>query len=264
MTASSSIISLANRSLLGIGARATIASLSEGSTEANAISILYQSTFEQLARSAPWNCLRQQQTLTLIAAATGTPENPNGTTLPLPPVPWLYQYGLPSTCLDMRYIVPSLPGSSPTGTTPLTTASVTSATWISVDGDIPFVVAYATDTQNNPIQVILTNQTQAQAVFTVNQSNPVIFDSLFEQAIVAALGAYLVPALSLNLQLMNMQIKVAESAITQARVRDGDEGTTVQDHIPDWITSRRSGGYLSQGNYNQYGVWTNMMWPGGF
>lgn len=264
MTSSSNVVSLCNRALLGIGARATIASLTEGSTESIACSILYNPTFQQLARSAPWNCLRQQQTLTLIAAATGTPENPQGTTLPLPPTPWLYSYALPSTCLDMRYIVPSLPNSTSSGSTPLTTASVTSGTFIPCDGEIPFVVAYATDTQNNPLQVILTNCTQAQAVFTVNDANPVIFDSLFEQAIVSALGAYLVPALSLNLPLMNMQIKVSEMAIQQARVRDGDEGTTVQDHIPDWMTARRSGGYLSQGNYNQYGVFTNMCWPGGF
>lgn len=228
--------------------------------------MLFNPTFEQLARSAPWNCLRQQSDLTLLAAAAGTPENVDGTTLPLPAVPWLYQYALPDLCLDMRYIVPSLPNLTPTGTTPLTTASVVASTWLPCDGDIPFVVAYSTDSQNNPIQTILTNQTQAQAVFTVNQPNPVIWDSLFEQAFVASLAAFLVPALSLNIPLMQMQIKIADTAITMARVRDGDEGTTVQDHIPDWIKARQSGGYFNSGigSYDQYGVWANMLWPGGY
>src|SRR4051812_38928967 len=100
MTASSTSVSVCNQALLQIGARSTIASLTEGSVESNACNILFTPTFEMLARSAPWNCLRKQATLTLIAAAQGTPENPDGTTLPLPPSPWLYSYAEPSDCLQ--------------------------------------------------------------------------------------------------------------------------------------------------------------------
>jgi hypothetical protein len=126
---------------------------------------------------------------------------------------------------------------------------------------IPFRVAYGVDKSGNPLQLILTDQTQAQLVYTVNQSNPLLWDSLFQAAMVASLAAYLVPALSLNLPLMQFQMKVAENIITIARVRDGVEGTTSQDHVPDWITARNAGGgtgYVYNG-YNS-GGYTNMSW----
>lgn len=264
MTSSDNIISICNRSLLGIGARAKISSLSEGSTESDACSILFQPTFESLARSASWNCLRQQDSLSLIAAAQGTPENLDGTTLPLPPVPWLYQYAYPSLGLDIRYLLPSLPNSTPAGTTPLTTASNTNTPWIPMPYQVPFVVAYSTDSGGSPIMTILTNLTQAIAVYTVNQPNPGIWDSLFSQAMVSSLAAYLVPALSLNLPLMQISIKTAEAAILQARVRDGDEGSTSQDNIPDWIRARNSGGWYGNNNYTSCGFtnYSQMVWPG--
>jgi hypothetical protein len=135
--------------------------------------------------------------------------------------------------------------------------------WIGGQGQIPFKIAYGTDAQNNPLQIILTNQSQAQLVYTVNQPNPQTWDSLFQQAAVASLAAYLVPALSLNLPLMGAQIKNAEAMIAQARIRDGDEGSTCQDHIPDWITARNGGAsYYGLSGSGQYGGWGNMVWPG--
>ena len=108
-------------------------------------------------------------------------------------------------------------------------------------GQIPFRVAYSTDMNNNPIQTILTNQMQAQLVYTVNQPNPQIWDSQFQAAMVASLAAYLVPGLALNIDLAKLQAGIAQKMIENARIRDGDEGTTSQDHIPDWITARNAG-----------------------
>lgn len=258
-------VSLVNRALLQIGARAQVSNLKEGSTESDAAAVLFIPVFEQLARAAHWNCLRKQATLSLLAAAMGTPENPQGTTLPLPPTPWLYQYALPSDCLFVRFIVPSLP--SGVGGVPQTTYSNAAPTWLPGGGQIPYAVAYATDVNNNPIQVILTNQDQAQAVYTVNQPNPVIWDSLFQQAFVSSLAAFFVPALSLNIQLMGAAISAAEKMIMQARIADGNEGTHSQDHVPDWIVARsgESGyGYAASAGYSYpYGNGLcSMAWPG--
>lgn len=265
MTASSSIISLGNRALLMIGARAQVASLTEGSTESDAISVLYQPTFEQLARTAPWDCLRQQAGLSLIAAAQGTPENQDGTTLPLPPVPWLYQYAYPSNCLQIRFILPPFTNSTPTGTVPISTSMIGAGAWVPGVGQIPYAVAYSTDTNNNPIETVLTNQTQALAVYTVNQSNPVIFDSLFEQALVASLAAYLVPALSLNIALMDRAVKQANETIVLARTRDANEGVTSMNRNAQWMRARMGSGISLDGplSPSQYGVWADMSWPGG-
>ena len=253
--ASGNLISICNRSLLAISARAQISSLTEGSAESNACSVLFTPTFEQLARAAYWNCLRNQATLTLLQAAAGTPENPQGTTLPLPPTPWLYAYQVPSDCLQSRYIVPSLPA---TGNNPISPAMTPAATWLPQQ-QIPFHVVYGTDTNGAPLQLILTNQRQAQLVYTINQPNPQTWDSEFQAAMVASLGAYLVPAISGSMAMMQMQIALAEKIIATARVRDANEGSTIQDHIPDFIRARNGGnGYYN--GYGAYGGYYDMVW----
>ena len=255
-------LSIANRSLLMVGARSQVSSInpSDGSAEANAISVLYTPTFEALARTAQWNCLTRQQTLSLLAAAEGTPENPGGLSLPLPPSPWLYSYAYPSDCLDVRYIVPSLP-SNEGGAVPATTINNAAGAWIPSGGQIP----YSVTTDNNstsPRLVILTNQDQAQAVYTQNQPNPATWDSLFQAAMVASLGAFLVPALSLSFPLMQLAIKTAEGAIAQARTADGNEGVTTMDHLPDWMRARAGGQGFGIGyNLSLYGGYVNMCWP---
>lgn len=264
------VIGIVNRALLSIGARAQVSSIdpSDGSTEADAAAVLFAPTFESLARAAYWNCLRKQATLSLLWAANGTPENPQGTTLPLPPTPWLYGYQLPVDCLHVRAIVPSNP--IPSGGAQQTTNSINSPVWVPGSGQIPFAVAYGVDPDNNPITVVLTNQSQAQIIYTVNQPNPQIWDSQFQSAMVASLAAYFVPALSLSMPLMKSSIEMAQRLIMQARVADGNEGTTTVDHVPDWIRARSAGygsGPYGAGN-GANGLWTfagdygAMCWPG--
>lgn len=257
-------LSIANRALLSVGARSQISSLnpSDGSVEANAVSVLWQSTYEQLARTAHWNCLGKQETLSLLAAAQGTPENEDGTTLPVPPTPWLYAYAYPSDCLDVRYIVPSYPASS--GSTPTFPVNVSAPSFLPNGGQISYKVQ-TMDFGQGPLLTILTNQDIAQAVYTLNDSNPAIWDSLFQQAMVAALGAFLVPALSLSLPLLDRCVKQAEVAIAQARIRDGNEGVTTMDHLPDWQQARFGGqGYgWGYGPGFNSGVGYSMVWPTG-
>lgn len=256
-------VSLCNRSLLAIGGKQQISSLTEPSTPAQACNTLFTPTFEALARAAYWNCLRKQVTLTLLQAAAGTPENPNGTSIPLPPNPWLYAYQVPSDSLACRWLVRSIP---PQGNNPISPAMQPAYTAVPQQ-QIRFQVATATDVSGNPLQIILTNQPQAQLVYTVNLPNPQLWDSEFQAAFVASLAAYLVPALAMNKTLLDMQVKLAERMIAQARVRDGNEGFTSQDHIPDYIVDRNLGGGWSAygtGNTGGYGdclgAYTNMCW----
>lgn len=254
-------IDIANRALLSIGARASISSFSpsDGSVESDAINILWSPTFEQLGRAAPWNCLTKQKTLTMLYAAQGTPENPDGTSFTTPPSPWLYGYVYPADCLLFRFVVPSYPnqtGSNP----PATTISNSSAAWLPSGGQIPFAVTTLSDTNNTAQLMILTNQDQAQGVYNVNQQNPNGWDSLFQQAMVSTLGAYLVPALSLSLPLMKMSIDTAEAAIARARAQDGNEGVTSMDHTPDWMLARSGGSNWGTG-LSTWGGYCNIMWP---
>lgn len=251
---SATVVSTCNQALLAIGSQSQISTLNEASAQANACRVLYYSTFEVVARAAYWNCLRKQITLSLIQAATGTPENPAGTSLPLPPAPWLYTYQLPPDCLAARFIVPSLPA---TGNSPISPALMAAATVAPGQGQIPFKVAYSTDSSGNALQVILTNQTQAQLVYTVNDSNPQIWDTDFQQTVVASLAASLSAALTLNIPLMDRMQKQAAQMIAEARVRDANEGSTQQDSIPDWMRARDTG---TATGFNQFGYYGNNGW----
>lgn len=259
--ASASIISICNRSLLALGNQSQISSLSENSPQAAALNTLFQSTYEQLARAAFWGCLRYQQPLTLQAAAMGTPENPNGTILPLPPLPWSYQYQYPNNCLQMRQLLPNI--IAPSAGVPI--FSVATGSPLSIPGvrSIPYVIATNFDTNGNPLQTILTNLDTAIGVYTINQPNPQIWDSSFQAAMVASLAAYLVPALTLHMPLMQAQIAIAERLITEARARDGNESPHTQNRNASWITARagQSGwGGNCYGNDGFNGGYCNMSW----
>lgn len=258
---SQSQLSCCNLALLSIGARAQVSSItpSDGSTAADSCAVLFSFVFEQLARTAKWSCLQKQVTLTLIQAAQGTPENPNGTTLPLPQQPWLYAYLYPPDCLLMWQIFPPI----------ITSGSATNQTSLSnsvtpcfpAQYAIPYEIGYTTDVNGNALQVILTNQESAVANYVVNQQNPQSWDALFTSAFVASLAAYLVPALSLNLPLMQMQIAIAERIIKQAQAQDANEDTITQDHVPDWISARMGATGASAGyGYRAYGN-IGMSWP---
>lgn len=260
-------LGIANRALLAVGARTYISSLtpSDGSAEANAVTTLWTPTFEQLGRAAHWNCLGREVTLSLYAAAQGTPENPGGTSLPIPPFPWLYAYAYPSDCLDVRYIAPSNPLGNQSGV-PQTTINNAIGPYVPGGGQIPYKVQTVLNASNQSLLMILTNQDQANCVYTTNQSNPAGWDSLFQQAMVASLGAFLVPALSLSIPLMQTCIKQAEEAIAIARAADGNEGVTVMDHTPDWIQARAGAqGYGQFASYynNGFYAYYNMVWPYG-
>src|SRR4051812_47474771 len=130
-------IDICNRALLSIGARAQVSSISpsDGSTAADACAVLFTPTFEALGRTANWNCLRKQATLSLLAAAAGTPENPDGTVLGTPSQPWLYEYGYPSDCLRVRQLVPTWP--SATGASvPETTYNNETGAYLNFGGQI--------------------------------------------------------------------------------------------------------------------------------
>lgn len=256
-------VDICNRALFAIASRSSISSInpSDGSTEANACALLFQPTYEMLARAAYWNVFRKQATLSLIQAASGTPENPSGTSLPAPATPWLYAYAYPPDSLMVRYLLPpyTVTGS---GVSPFAGIGWAQAT--SMTPNTPFAVAYATDSSGDPLRVILTNLSQAQAVYTVNLPLPDYWDATFQEAMVAALGAKLVPGLTGNLAMMSGQIKIATALVMDARKSDGIEGLTVVDHIPDWITVRGYGGYFGNGQWgsNVYSPYGSLDWGG--
>lgn len=253
-----SAIDIVNRALLRMSARAQVSQInpSDGSAEADAASVLFTPTYEMLARAAHWNIFRKQEKLTLLKAAQGTPENVDGTVLPVPPTPWLYSYAYPSDCLMERYLIP--PGSSAWSGTPLFSSTVPAPVMTQLS-PVEFLVAHDTDSSDNPIRVILANTSQAEAVYTVNQPNPAQWDSQFQEAMVSSLAVYLIPALSGNAAMMQLSMKNAEQIVAQARLTDGNEGLTIVDNIPDWIANR--GTSWASGNSLFMTPYSDLSWP---
>ena len=260
--ATGSIIDIANRSLGSISARSQIQSLNENSTESNAVNLFYTPTFEALARSAKWNCLEKQATLTLVLSAPCTPTNPQGLLTPYPPNPWLYSYLVPPDSLFIRKLVPPpyLPNQ---GGVPIYPPN-NYVGWNGSNGRrrIPYKVAYGQDTLGNPAPVINTNLGGAEALYTVNQPNPAFWDSMFQQAMVASLAVFLSASVSGDKALTAMAKQGAEALIAQARAADANEGSITQDHQPDWISARNGeSGPWSIGYGDANANWESMPWP---
>lgn len=234
-------VTLCNRALQEIGTRSTIASLTDGTNEANNCNLVYGPTRDQLLRAANWGFARKTATLTLYKSAPGTPENPN---LPdtnawssaYPPPPWLYEYAVPSDSMRVRRVLPqagqlsgvplfAVPSSAPLGATAPPSK---------------FVMAYDTDTATppNPMEVILTNAEQALVVYTASFDAPALWPPDFTEALVAALAAKLALSLTGDKALAKMKFQLANAAIAAARVADGNEGITVSDATPSWLAGR--------------------------
>lgn len=262
--ATGTIVNIANRSLGSIGARAQIQNLQEGSTESNAVNLFFQSTFEALARSALWGCLKKQGALTLVASAPGTPTNPLGATTPYPDNPWLYSYLVPGDSLYVRQVIPSRPVLQNGSGTPIFPTN----NYVSYSGlanvSALYEIGYGLDSMSNAAEVINTNLGGALAVYTVNQPNPQFWDSLFQQAMVSSLAVFLSASVSGDKALTQIQKQTAEGLIMKARAMDGNENPVSQERVPDWIAARSgSSGPWAMG-YNTSSMNYNAMpWPVG-
>jgi hypothetical protein len=274
---------IANMALVQLGTRKRVGSLREGSVEANAFLEVYATSLEEISRGAPWNFSRKQQPLKLLQDASGNSAAPVGTGTPGMGL-WLYEYAWPIDCLKARYVPysgtlnpPIPPGNilPPDSSEPPTTvpnqfpwARTIPAPFQVTTDMIPVLTGAITnwnqlpDLDNaqgqsfNQQTVILTNQQSASIVYTARIESPNLWDPLFRQAMASMLAAKVALTViddrKLALAQQATAIKIAKDALEMARVADGNEMMTSNDHIPDWIRARRSGGY---GSYGGQGGW---------
>jgi len=243
-------VTIANQAMQLIGTRTTIASLSEISNEAFQAEVVIETLRRELLRMAPWNCARNMNTLALIAAAPGTPENPSqGTTTwqkgqPYPP--WAYEYAYPSDCLRALWIVPQFTTGFASGV-PITTAVTGGAPSFWNGPPVKFSVAIDQVNPNTGLidggplidtRIILTNQENAVLSYIKDVTNVDTMDDQFQSAWAHALASRLALQLTGDKALANMKIKDANDIIQIARVGDGNEGMTVINIDPDWIRVR--------------------------
>lgn len=256
-------VEVVNLALDAVGSRASVSApvpqASDGSQAGDVACRQYPLRLAALSRSAHWQCLRRQTTLTLLKAAVGTPQNPSGE-LSQPPQPWLYEYALPADYLKARFIPALLLNTNPT--TPVATNLNMSPPPYIGDVAVAFRIGIDLDDDGNQIKVLLTNWQQAQLVYTASITNPDLWDSEFTQAFVSTLAAFFVNPLNRNAQLASECSSVAKALIMAARISDGNEGPSTVDHTPDWIQARGWGGG-GDGNGWAYMGWDQMTFPDG-
>lgn len=109
-------------------------------------------------------------------------------------------------------------------------------------------------------RVILTNQEYATLAYCRQVTNPNVWDTLFQSALVNLIASALCMALKGDLRQSNQLIAEVNAAIELARSIDGNEGLTVNDVTPDWIRAR--GVLYTEGYSGPYGSYDwGPMWP---
>lgn len=264
-----SVVDICNMSLGLIGARSSISSInpSDGSNEANYCALYYPNVMRMLLRSAHWARARKQVSATLYKQRF---INGQLSTNP-PPQPWCYEYLYPADCLKERFILKICPEQINTPNPPLTTGQGQFPAAQQFAGFAKFTPALDTDAQGNPITVFLTDQGQAQLVYTADISqNPDLWDSQLVMAATHSLAAYLVNPLARNKDLFNDMVAGAKVAIDSARATDGNEALPNTDNIPDWVRTRFVSGYgwgswggAANGTGGFIMGWDSMAFPGG-
>lgn len=233
-------IALCKQALAIVGTRSTIAALDEGSTEANACALFFDTARDELLAAHWWGFARRSETLALLKALPGTPERPTwdttGWNSTMPAIPWLYEYAYPTDALGARYIEPVFT-TGYTGTPIFGTQGFDAPTLVNGSA-VEFVIGLGQNEDGNNIKTILTNQGAAALVYTARVPETEIWDQDFSSAFVYVLAGYLCFGLSGDVGLTKQIIDLGAQKVMQARLRDGNQGLTVQDRIPDSLRVR--------------------------
>lgn len=239
-------VTLVNRALDDAGYKGDpLGDLTQGDFVSRLALRNYDSTLRQMCAAAHWNFLRRETQMELLGDATQQ-FNQNKEV----PKPWTYMYRWPVDCVNPRFVKKQfVNGFNPDGSpTYIAIPSWNSPTPFIV-GDAPLPNDADSDWQSaeghspESTRVVLTNQLGATLVYTGIIQYPDAWDPLFEQALVALLAARF--ALPVNrddrkfgMVMRRDNIQIAREALNTARIRDGNEGWTIQDHTPDWIRAR--------------------------
>ncbi len=206
-------VDIVNRALQLVGTRTTVASLAENSNEAIQANLVYQTVFNWCHSALNWNFARKVAVLTQTKVVVPTP--PWTTTLPAPP--WKYECTLPADWLVARYVFNN---------------SIDSSSSYFLGEPKRFVIAFDSTTE-----VLLTNESPANLVYTGYVTDPTLWPSYFERFTVAALAKELCLALTGDKQLFVLLAEMMVEYFTTAQAINQSEGLILDDKTPEWITA---------------------------
>lgn len=193
-------VDLGNRALSRLGTRATIAALSENSTEARTVSIWYAATRDALLRAHDWNFARRR--IALAELGSPSPRDKGG---------WAYRFALPSDCLRLLRL--ETPPGQPSPR-------------FEVAGD-------------GAGRVVLCDEAAPLAVYTARIADPALFDPGFAQALVDQLAAHVAYPVTQKTDLAVRLAQAARLALAEAMAADsGEARRDGEETLPDWIAAR--------------------------
>jgi hypothetical protein len=238
----SSPVDIANMALGLCGARSVITAFTEPNPEAAQCSIWYDKDRLFILRAHRWNFARKQDTMTLLATAPGVGNQPQ-TNLPWPFMPWAYSYEYPADCVQFQLILPIYNGTNWQG-------------YMAPNSQSPvrFKVSSTLNASNQTIRAIFTNQNPAIGAWTQDITNPDLFDSQFTEALAYRLAASLAIPLSGDKALANSLAQKSAMVIAEAESRDGNEGLTIHNPIPDFVRVRGTAADYGYGGYLGWGL----------
>jgi hypothetical protein len=196
-----STVDICNLALMHIGVNATIASLTEQSTEARACSRVYDTAKNATLRDHNWNFATKYISL----ADIGTP--PEG---------WHYRYQYPNDCIKAISVTPA--------TNNITAQKQHSFRVVSQD--------------NLETKAIICNISPATLEYVADIKSSQNFDPLFVEAISLRIASMIAFTLTGKTRLRNDALKLYEDTIANARFIDAQEGQSQDITEPEWISYR--------------------------
>jgi len=203
-------VAICNLSLNGIGHTAFISALDEDSEEANVCQFAYpQARDEELEVQQPSWATRRVRPAPLLATTLDLGEVPGG---------WTYAYALPADCLPngLRGIYSGIRAPRD-------------------DQQVPFAPEWDEATQQ---VVILTDQANAELVYTARVEDPTRFPPTFARAIAERMAKDLIRGLRKDLRLLDAQRKISGEASSTAAASEARTERPGPDP-EDFITAAR-------------------------
>jgi hypothetical protein len=198
-----SVVEIVNLALRRVGYKIEVGSIYEGTVAARAALQSYGQTRDALLRSRDWPFARQAAALTLLKTAPVGGYGITGWTSAYPPPPWIYEYGYPAACVEVRALL---------GTPAIIPEFMPRPTLFTVATD----PALGTGTK-----VILTNVANAQAVFTGQIIDMTQWEPMFTEAMVEALARRLAESLGAPADAVKEQFQVEQATAAAAATRRG-------------------------------------------
>jgi hypothetical protein len=193
-----SAVTISNMALSRIGARSTIASLTEDSNEARHCKLLFDHARDATLEAFDWNFARVRVALAELG------DEPTG---------WSYRYAYPSNCIQPRFL------EAPTRT----------------ERRLPYRIEAKADLSG---RVILTDVEDAVLVYTARVTDPALFTPSFVTALSWRLGADLAIPITGKESLQQRCLAMWQNTLNSAAVNDANAEAPDEIPDASWISAR--------------------------